>query len=58
MKIELVKMPLDDETNLGTSHILGCPDVPRLVSSSNGIFTNSIFIYLYSFSMNSLSFFI
>ena len=44
MKIELVKMPLDDETNLGESHILGCPDVPSSWNDNAIFFNDEVFL--------------
>lgn len=44
MKLELVKMPFDDETNLGESHILGCPDVPSVWNDDAIFFNDEVFV--------------
>ena len=44
MKLELVKMPLDDETLLGESHILGCPDVPSVWNDDAIFFNDEVFV--------------
>ena len=44
MKLELIKMPFDDETNLGESHILGCPDVPSKWNDDAVFFNDEVFL--------------
>lgn len=44
MKLELVKMPFDDETALGQSHILGCPDVPSVWNDDAIFFNDEVFV--------------
>lgn len=44
MKLDLVKMPLDDETELGVSHILGCPDVPSVWNDEAIFFNDEVFL--------------
>ncbi len=44
MKLELIKMPFDDETNLGESHILGCPDVPSIWNDEAIFFNDEVFL--------------
>lgn len=44
MKLELVKMPFDDESLLGASHILGCPDVPSVWNDEAVFFNDEVFV--------------
>ena len=44
MKLDLIKMPLDDETALGASHILGCPDVPAKWNDDAVFFNDEVFV--------------
>ena len=44
MKLELIKMPFDDETNLAESHILGCPDVPSKWNDDAIFFNDEVFV--------------
>ena len=44
MKLDLIKMPFDDETALGASHILGCPDVPAKWNDDAVFFNDEVFV--------------
>ena len=44
MKLKLLKMPFDDETNLGVSHILGCPDVPSSWNDNAIFYNDEVFL--------------
>ena len=54
MKLELVKMLFDDETNLGASHILGCPDVPSSWNDEAIFFNDEVFLGQINLSETSI----
>ena len=47
---KLTKLPLDDETDLGVSHILGCPDVPEKWSDDAVFFNDEVFLGQFNLS--------
>lgn len=44
MKLKLTKLAINDETDLGVSHILGCPDVPSVWNDDAIFFNDEVFI--------------
>ena len=46
----LTKLPLDDETELGVSHILGCPDVPEKWNEEAVFFNDEVFLGQFNLS--------
>lgn len=44
MKLLLSKLPIDDECELGSSHILGCPDVPSNWNDEAIFYNDEVFI--------------
>lgn len=44
MKIDLNLLPLDEETELGESHFLGCPDVPSIWNDEAEFYNDEIFL--------------
>lgn len=44
MKIDLNLLPIDEETELGASHFLGCPDVPSSWNEEALFYNDEIFL--------------
>ena len=49
-KFKLTQLPLDDETDLGVSHILGCPDVPAAWSDEAVFYNDEVFLAQFNLS--------
>lgn len=44
MKLNLTLLPNDDETKIGSSHILGCPDVPSSWNDEAIFYNDEVFL--------------
>ncbi len=44
MKLTLTLLPIDDETKIGSSHILGCPDVPAAWNEDAIFYNDEVFL--------------
>ncbi len=44
MKLDLTLLPVDEETKVGSSHILGCPDVPSSWNEEAVFYNDEVFL--------------